>query len=245
MTNSTQSRDFYDKEALVTSRYSTMRFWENRYHNKRRGIVQTLLKNSLSGCETFLDVGCGTGEYLSFARQLVIDVHGLDVSKCYLHRCKPIKADGLVLGDCRNLPFKDGAFDSVLCSEVIEHIQPLETAIHEVLRISHKTVVVSTPNHGILRMLLARLRKRKLASIDAEVGHINVLRFPELLPKFNNHGWKTSVALTVNIFPPFLDTIHFPRAMAPLIDFLEHIMNKLLPSMGSVTVIDLESSSIL
>jgi ubiquinone/menaquinone biosynthesis C-methylase UbiE len=245
MTNSTQSRDFYDKEALVTARYSTERFWENRYHNKRRVIVQTILKNSLSGCETFLDIGCGTGEYLSFAQQRVIGVRGLDVSKCYLHRCKLSKANDLILGDCRNLPFKDGAFDSVLCSEVIEHIQPFETAIRELLRISRKTLVVSTLNHGILRMLLARLRKRKLASIDAEVGHINILRFPELLSKFNNHGWKTSVALTVNIFPPFLDTIPFPRAMAPLMDFLEHIMDKLLPSMGSVTVINLESSSII
>ncbi len=234
------AREFYDNEALVSARYSTEHFWENRYHNKRRGIVEKLLRNSFDGCKTYLDIGCGTGEYLSFAGRFVNYVCGLDISKNYLWRCKSSEADDLIVGDSQKLPFQKQAFDCVLCSEVIEHVDPQETTIEEALRVSRKSAVISTPNHGIFRVLLAKLGKRKLSSIDAEVAHINILRFQELVSKFVNSEWRLSVAFTVNVFPPFLDLIRFPKAVAPVVGMLEWAMDKLLPSMGSITVIRLD-----
>ena len=236
-------RDFYDNEALASARYATAHFWERRYHIKRKAFVQKLLEKSFKSCKTYLDIGCGTGEYLSFARQFADYVCGLDISKNYLHRCKSRKADDLIIGDSNNLPFQNQAFDCVLCSEVIEHIKPHETAIREILRVSKKFAVVSTPNHGLLRMLMAKLGRQKLSSLDAEVGHINILRFQELMPKFKSHGWRVSAAFTVSVFPPFLDVIHFPKAIAPIIDLLERAMDKSLNAMGSVTIIDLECSA--
>ena len=35
----------------------------------------------------------------------------------------------------RSISFEDGSFDSVLCSEVLEHIFPYETAIAEIVRV--------------------------------------------------------------------------------------------------------------
>jgi ubiquinone/menaquinone biosynthesis C-methylase UbiE len=241
--NRDNPRDFYDNEALVAARYSTKRFWESRYHNKRRGIIHKLLRNSLEGCRTFLDVGCGTGEYLPFVRRFVSNVCGFDISKEYLYRCKPAKADELIQGDSRNLPFKDRAFDVVLCSEMIEHVNPQEIAIREIFRVSRKSIVLSTPNHGILRVVTSKVRKEQLAAIDEGVGHVEILRISELKSKLKNHVWKISVSFTTNIFPPFLDTIRLPRTMAPLIDVLERLMDALFPSMGSVTVISLESNA--
>ncbi len=244
MTNSIDVKDFYENEALHSARYSTKHFWESRYHNKRMALLQILLASSFVKCKTFLDIGCGTGEYLSFGGKLANYVCGLDISKSYLHRCKFSKAGDLIIGDLGNLPFQNQAFDCVLCSEVIEHIKPHEFAIREILRVSRNSVIVSTPNHGVLRILMARLRKQKLASTDAKVGHVNILRFSELLPKFKSRGWRISLAFTKNVFPPFLDEIHFPKAAAPLIDLLECVMNNLLPAMGSITIINLESNDI-
>ena len=243
MTKPTDSRDFYDREAVFASRYSTQNYWESRYHNKRMAILKALLRNSFVGCKTFLDVGCGTGEYLSFAWRSMEYVCGLDISKRYLYRCKSSKTNDLVLGNSENLPFQNQVFDCLLCSEVIEHIRSQKAAIHEILRVSRKSVLLSTPNHGVLRTIMGRFNSQKLASIDLEFGHINIIRFPELIQKLKNYGWRISLAFTVHIFPPYLDVIQLPPTVAPLIDLLERILDRLLPKRGSVAIVCLEATS--
>ena len=240
MIKSINSKDFYNKEALAAARYSTKNFWEKRYHTKRMKILQRILRNSFNNCKTFLDIGCGTGEYISFADQFVNSVYGLDISKNYLNRCSSSKDNTLVIGDIANLPFQNRAFDCVLCSEVIEHIKPNEIAVSEIFRVSHKRVIMSTPNHGLLRILMARIRKKDLVSIDASVGHVNIVSFLNLLSKFANQDWKVSFAFTKNVFPPFLDVLRFPKAAAPLIDLLEYVTDWCFPSLGSITFIGLE-----
>lgn len=243
MTKAIDIRDFYDREAMTSARYSTKHFWEQRYHNKRRIILKAFLQNSLRFCNTFVDIGCGTGEYLLLAKQFLNQVCGLDVSKRYLHRCKPAKAQHLIQADSRCLPFQNQVFDFVLCSEVIEHINPNENAIAEVFRLARKFALVSTPNHGLLRILMGKLNRQKVASVDSSVGHINIQTFSELLPKFRNQKWKIADAFTLHIFPPTLDEIRLPTAAAPLVGLLERVLNKILPSMGSVTIIYLQSIS--
>lgn len=55
-------REYYEKEAVHVSRYSCS-FWDSRYHRKREKHIVSFLKCH-SYVDTFLDVGCGTGEYL-------------------------------------------------------------------------------------------------------------------------------------------------------------------------------------
>ena len=203
-----------------------------------------MLFHSFNDCQTFLDIGCGTGEYISFARRFVNYVCGMDISKTYLDRCKSYTINALILADITNLPFLNQSFDCVLCSEVIEHVKPNDIAIREIMRVSRKSVLVSTPNQGIFRILLDRIRKRELLSIDAKVGHINIVRFSEFLAKFKNREWTLSAAFTKNVFPPYLDQMHFPEAVAPIIDLIESIMDKFLPLMGSITIIQFENEEI-
>jgi SAM-dependent methyltransferase len=47
----------------------------------------------------------------------------------------------------RRLPFKDNSFDVVLCSEVIEHVNDPVQAIGELLRVSSKTVIITTQEY--------------------------------------------------------------------------------------------------
>jgi ubiquinone/menaquinone biosynthesis C-methylase UbiE len=241
MTTPRDLRDFYDRETTAIERYSSKDFWASRYHNKRMSILQNIMRHSFEKCNSFLDVGCGTGEYLSFARNLAGCVCGLDLSMRYIERCKSDKANSLILGDFRLLPFRNCAFEYVLCSEVIEHTNDQSEAIHEILRVSSKSVLISTPNHGIFRRFLSRVRPKQLKLIDERVGHVAILKFPDLLNKFNHQDWRVAIAFTAHVFPPALDEIRIPRIVAPLIGLAERLMDKLMPFMGSISIIYLES----
>ncbi len=87
--------------------------------------------------EHVLDAGCGTGRYFSTLRSAGAAVVGLDFSLGML-RVARRKAPGipLVLADLqRPWPFRDGAFDAVLCALVGEHLPHLPPTFGEVRRV--------------------------------------------------------------------------------------------------------------
>ena len=53
-----------------------------------------------------------------------------------------------VIGDAQNLPFKPKSFDTVLCSEVIEHVKEPYTALKEINRVLKKSgILILTAPH--------------------------------------------------------------------------------------------------
>ena len=246
--NSKNLIDFYDSEADKTERYGSTNFWEKRYHKTRQAIIQNLLgRNALLNCDSFADIGCGTGEYLGFSRRFVHEVDGIDLSSRYLSRCKKWEPDGLASADVKFLPYRDRTFDCVLCSEVIEHVKELDEALNEVFRVARKFVLISTPNHGILRTVVSGFSRKLVEQIDGRVGHINVMKFPLLLRRVRKDGWRIDVAFTSLIFPPLLDEIGIPKSVAPVIHALEAGSNRLLTSQGSISFVLLvrDTSSVL
>jgi ubiquinone/menaquinone biosynthesis C-methylase UbiE len=244
MTGTRSLIKFYDAEALVIERYASKYFWERRYNCKRMNVLNQILKDILPYCETFLDVGCGTGEYLAYSKTYSPQVYGVDISRSYLQRNKPHKISDLILCDIKALPFRDLSFDCVLCSEVIEHVKGQNTSIKEIFRIARNFVLVSTPNHGLIRIIGSRFAKHLLAQIDARVGHLKILKFSDLKEKFTNKEWKIIKAFTVHIFPPSLDTIHLTKHVLRLIDKLESFFDRTLPLLGTISIICLERERI-
>jgi ubiquinone/menaquinone biosynthesis C-methylase UbiE len=92
-----------------------------------------------------LDVGCGNGCYvLGLADKY--DVHGVDIQPYDTWRAKP---DLFALSDAIVLPFPDRSIDTVICVEVLEHIQHPETALREMHRVCRNHVIVSVPNCNV------------------------------------------------------------------------------------------------
>lgn len=50
------------------------------------------------------------------------------------------------LQQCSKLPFDDNSFDSVICIDVLEHLDNLHIIFEELIRVSNKNVIISLPN---------------------------------------------------------------------------------------------------
>jgi len=81
----------------------------------RKKVVALLIHKD----DSFLDLGCGPGDYLSFANKVASKVIGADIHKESLEHVKKLGFKA-VFGDAtKKLPFKAGSFDSILVSNVM------------------------------------------------------------------------------------------------------------------------------
>jgi len=100
-------------------------------------------------CEAFLDAGCGDGRYLAaLAVELPARRAGFDISDRILETAgQRVDAD-LRQGNLEAIPFADGEFDLVLCSQAIEHVLHADVAVGELARVLRPagTLIISTDN---------------------------------------------------------------------------------------------------
>jgi 2-polyprenyl-3-methyl-5-hydroxy-6-metoxy-1,4-benzoquinol methylase len=75
---------------------------------------------SPEGTIRYLDVGCGIGQTLEFAKKRGWESHGIDISKFVVEEGKR-QGRNILLTNLEDSPFEDGYFDILLMSEVIEH----------------------------------------------------------------------------------------------------------------------------
>lgn len=79
-----------------------------------------------------LDIGVGTGRLLASVSG--VEKHGIDVSLNYLQRLVGGDVE-LAQGSIEALPYKDGYFDVVTCTDVLEHVVDLNQALRELRRV--------------------------------------------------------------------------------------------------------------
>ncbi len=115
---------------------------------------------SLAPGDRILDMGCGSGRHACAAARLEeVHVVGLDVNeddvrearnRLFYEQDLGVQGNGawaVMVADILCLPFESGAFDVVICSEVLEHIPRHGVAIDEILRVLRPGghLVVSVP----------------------------------------------------------------------------------------------------
>ena len=109
-----------------------------------RSIRYKLVKKNIEPGEKFLDVGCGDGFYLDKLNNKFGFLTGIEIDSKF----KITRADG------KFIPFKNGIFDCILCSEVLEHDINPEKIIKEISRvIKHKGVfLLTTPSKSVIKL---------------------------------------------------------------------------------------------
>jgi dolichol-phosphate mannosyltransferase len=133
--NSVKAAD-YDHRAF-DSWIPLQRYWQRARFRVIRGMVD--------GANRILDIGCGSSRIVQSLPQAV----GLDMQ---IRKLRWLRAPGrqLVQASMNDLPFPDGMFDCVICSEVIEHIPRHEIDLTEMVRVLAPggILVLGTPDYS-------------------------------------------------------------------------------------------------
>ncbi|MGA2926686.1 MAG: class I SAM-dependent methyltransferase [Solirubrobacteraceae bacterium] len=110
-----------------------------------------------------LDLGCGSGEFTAALAQAGADAIGAEVARAAIARARSRhpELDFQLVTIAGPLPFADASFELVWSSEVIEHVADTAGWLSEVRRVLAPggRLLVTTPSHGRLRLLLAGIER--------------------------------------------------------------------------------------
>jgi len=92
-----------------------------------------------------LDIGCGTGEIISYFNKNNNDIYAVDVRN---RINKKLKIKNFTIVDSELLPFDDNFFDVIISNHVIEHILEQDTHMQEIRRCLKENGICyyATPN---------------------------------------------------------------------------------------------------
>ncbi len=101
-----------------------------------------------------LDVGCASGRQLFKISKQIKQGYGVDISQSFINKALEYKNKNKILNVefsqavIEELPFNDGYFDKIVCSEVLEHVFNKDVALQEVLRVLRvgAILIVTVPN---------------------------------------------------------------------------------------------------
>lgn len=146
----------YDEERFVSIRGRIEDSLE------KRALLRTLSGVEVDG--SLLEIPCGTGRITDFLGSRGFTLFGVDISIEMLQvaRKKLQGVEGvsaLLQGEAERLPFRDSAFEGVVCVRLFGHVPPhLRIAIlREFARVSRKFVVASYPMADSLRGMMRHL----------------------------------------------------------------------------------------
>lgn len=162
------ARRIRDGFAYVLGSRPTIRITDldyNQYWRARgmHGVVDRfpIIAKHLDPSETLLDIGCGEGAGLEYLVQATgVTGRGIDISPVAIEMAKARGLDVLVADVMAPSFTIDGTYDTVLISEVLEHLAEPERVIRLATPHVRKRLILTFPNIGYLphrlRMLFGR-----------------------------------------------------------------------------------------
>jgi SAM-dependent methyltransferase len=156
--------NYFDKHG---SRNPVIRRLMDRFHGGLLDAVSSLPHGNL------LDVGCGEGRTTAvLAEALDADVVGAELEASAVEEAVAnVPAVRFVVASVYALPFRDGAFDCVVATEVLEHLDSPGEGLIELMRVARHAVVVTVPHEPWWRMANVA-RGRYLRDLGNTPGHV-------------------------------------------------------------------------
>jgi SAM-dependent methyltransferase len=211
------------------------------YDSLRVGRIKQLAEKSIGPC---LIIGCGSRKDLDTVPPHIQDIFAFDLSWEAV-RNFPSHDAGLLTADALSIPFPEGQFKLIICSEVLEHIPEIHAAVREIRRVISEdgTLIVSSPNwfswFGLFRWVGERIFRKSLHSDDQPYDDWKTLsRYKkELWPEF-----EVAELRGVWYLPPLHYRGHgIPSWLMKAIYWcyspFEAILSQLLPSGGHLLIL--------
>lgn len=114
--------------------------WLNQYKIIRQLILDSLNESKLYAKGRMLDVGCGTKPYKEVFSDVVKEYIGIDYPSSISANKEPKNVE--VYSILPHLSFKNESFDTVLATEVLEHVAEPDAAFLEINRVLKKQGVL-------------------------------------------------------------------------------------------------------
>jgi SAM-dependent methyltransferase len=148
-----------------------------------------------------LDVGAGFGRHVFECARRGADVVALDYAEDEVVQTRATlgamvaagdidieRFKGVLRGDATRLPFADGAFDVVITSEVLEHIQDDVAAIGEMVRVLRPGGVFAATVPAWLPEKINWMLSDEYHAPKSPGGHVRIYSATELTAKLRSGG---------------------------------------------------------
>jgi ubiquinone/menaquinone biosynthesis C-methylase UbiE len=127
----------------VFEKEGTNPFMAEDFWNECEEITASLVRKFTPQGGAVLDVGCGMGRLLD--RLSDYQRYGMDISAAYLSYAIKVDAE-VCLAKVEDMPYRDELFDTIVCTDVLEHVLDLNAAILQLFR------VVKQGGHLVIRV---------------------------------------------------------------------------------------------
>ena len=128
-------------------------FYKNR-EERSKWLAQRFEKK-ISESESLLDIGCYNADLKTHINK-AIKYTGIDIAG---------KPDLFInLDEIEKLPFNNNQFDTVVCGDVLEHLENFHLIFNEICRVAKTNIIITLPN-----------------------AHISILNFIRQKPYTKNH----------------------------------------------------------
>ncbi len=176
------------KQDTARSYYEQGDLWDHLDAEDRERI-EKMVQMVPEDVETVADLGCGSGFFVQRLRE-TRKVVGLDWSREAL---KKLNGNGVV-GEIQHTPFRDGSFDMVVCSEVLEHlpVDDFTCAINELRRLVKRWLFITVPYEEELESYFSKCADCGcIYHAHRHVRSFNIGKLLSYFPGFEMKTWET------------------------------------------------------
>lgn len=177
---------------------------DSHYHQLLNDLAVEVATPYARGARV-LELGCGTGSVLIRLAEIAEEAVGIDVSEPMAAQARARGLDARI-GDIRSLPFADDEFDLTCGFRVLPHVDPIEAAIQEAMRVTRPGghMLLELYNPWSLRYLAKKLAgPRRVSPTHTEANVFTKWHSPKSIRALVPSGAELLECRGIRILTPF------------------------------------------